>query len=110
MSAERIAELEAELTRLRKQGRTKRFPVDGIGGHVQMMRERRGMGVRELATRAGMNAGMISRMEQDPAANPTWQTIMALAKGFEMTAAALVDVFEAQVVVLPPYESTEAGK
>lgn len=90
----RIQELEAEVRRLRKLGRTKREPVAGIGGVVQMMREAREMGVQELAKAAGINGGAISKLEQGANANPTWSTIQALARGFKILPSQLVAGFE----------------
>ena len=67
----KIGELELEIKRLRRLGRTKRVPVAGIGGTIQRLREQEAIGVRDLATACDMSAGNISRIEQEPNANPT---------------------------------------
>jgi transcriptional regulator with XRE-family HTH domain len=94
-NSKRITELEAEIKRLKKQGRTKREPVAGIGGVVQMHREACNMGLQELAIKAGIPAGGLSGIEQGQRNNPTWATIKGLAKGLGITAAKLVAAFEA---------------
>jgi transcriptional regulator with XRE-family HTH domain len=92
----RIAELEAEVKRLRKLGRTKREPVAGIGGIIQMQRETRNLGLKELSARSGIAAGLLSNMESGRLLNPTWNTIKSLAKGFGIKPSQLVEGFEAQ--------------
>lgn len=81
---ERIKELERDLRSARALGRTKREPVNGFGGIIQRLREKMGIGVRELAKRANVNAGLISRLEQDPKADPRLSTIRKLATGFRI--------------------------
>lgn len=89
-AAARIQQLEQELKQARKLGRTKREPVAGFGGIIQRLREKNGWGVRELATRAKVNAGMISRLEQDPEADPLLSTVRKLANGFGIGTVALL--------------------
>lgn len=95
MTSSRIAELEAEIRRLRKLGRTKREPIAGIGGVLQIHREAHGMGVTEFAEKCGLPKGAISRLESGSLSNPTWNTIKALAKGLKIKPSQLVAGFEA---------------
>lgn len=85
--------MEEELKRLRRLGRTKREPVAGIGGTVQRLREKKGLGLRELATASLMSAGSISRLEQEVNANPNLNTIERLAVGLELTTLELVAAY-----------------
>jgi ribosome-binding protein aMBF1 (putative translation factor) len=94
-TSQRIAVLEKELRDLKKLNRTKREPVAGIGGVVQMHREAKGMMLQDLRKRSGLSAGLLSNIEQGKLPNPTWSTIRALAKGLGLTAAKLVEAFEA---------------
>lgn len=93
-TATRIAELEAEVKRLKKLGRTKREPVKGIGGVIQNLREGRNMGVQELAKAAGVNPGAISQIECGRNNNPGWKKIQSIAKGLKMKPSELVTAFE----------------
>lgn len=86
----RIAELQAEVKRLRALGRTKREPVGGIGGTIQMQRENREWGVRTLAKEAGLAAGMITRIESDPEANLKLSTLLKIAAALGTTGAELL--------------------
>jgi transcriptional regulator with XRE-family HTH domain len=90
----RIQELEAEIRRLRKINRTKREPNAGIGGVVQIHRESRNLGLKELAAKSGLSAGLVSNIESGSLKNPTWHTIKSLAKGFGILPSQLVSGFE----------------
>jgi transcriptional regulator with XRE-family HTH domain len=93
-NTKRIADLEGELKLLKKQGRTKRDPVAGIGGIVQMQREARLIGLQELANAASLSPGLVSNIEQGKLTNPTWNTIKALAKALKIKPSQLVAGFE----------------
>lgn len=80
----RLEELETEVARLRKLGRTKRAPVKGIGGRIQRLREEKAIGLRDLADLAKISAGLLSTIESTPDANPQWHTIRAIAKGLKI--------------------------
>ena len=92
-NSKRIAELEAECSRLRKLGRTKRQPNKGIGGVIQRAREEQGLGLRALAEKAGISAGLLSRIETYKNPNPRWNTIKAIADGLGMVTGELVARF-----------------
>jgi transcriptional regulator with XRE-family HTH domain len=49
-----------------------------LGQVLRKARERRGLGLRETATRAGVSPSFLTRVERD-AANPTWRTIECIA-------------------------------
>lgn len=87
---ERIKQLEAELARVKMLGRTRREPIEGFGGVIQRWRETKGIGLRELATRADVSAGLISRLEQDPQADPRLNTITKLAAALGTNASGLL--------------------
>lgn len=89
-TAARLEELELEVSRLRKLGRTKRQPVKGIGGVIQKAREEQGVGLRDLADRSKISAGLLSRIETTPDANPQFHTLRALAKGLRIKLSELV--------------------
>lgn len=85
-----IKALKAEIKKLRNLGRTKREPVKGFGGVIQQLREQGGIGLRQLADSAGISAGIVSRIEQDPKANPCLKTIVRLADALKVTPANLM--------------------
>ena len=90
----KIVELELEIKRLRRLGRTKREPVAGIGGTIQRLREQRAIGLRELATACDMSAGNISRIEQEPNANPTLELLEKFARGLKLKLSDLILAYE----------------
>ena len=90
----KIVELELEIKRLRRLGRTKRVPVAGIGGTIQRLREQRAIGLRELATACDMSAGNISRIEQEPNANPTLELLEKFARGLKLKLSDLILAYE----------------
>jgi transcriptional regulator with XRE-family HTH domain len=89
-----IQKLQSEIARLRKLGRTKRKPIQGIGGAIQCQREGDGVGLRELATRAKVSAGLLSRIEQTPNANPRFHTVEKLARALGVKTSLLVAMHE----------------
>lgn len=96
----RIAELEAEIIKLRRLGRTRRDPIFGIGGTIQSLREGRTLGVRELAALSGTSAGSISRLEQEEHANPRLQTLIDVATGLGIKVSELLAEDERRTVAL----------
>ena len=46
---------------------------------LKAVREQRGISLTELAARTGIAKGNLSRLENDPAANPTLETLLRLA-------------------------------
>lgn len=97
--SDRIRQLEAQVQQLRTLGRTKRDPIDGLGGTIQRLREERKLGVRELAEKSGMNAGAISRLEQDPKANPQLATFISIAAGLSLSGSSLMAYHESVSIV-----------
>lgn len=93
VSAE-IEHLQAEIKRLRKLGSTKREPIKGIGGEIQRLREKAGLGVREMAKRCMVSAGQITRLESDPKCNPCLTTLRAIAKGLRIKTSTLIQAEE----------------
>lgn len=78
---EKIAELEAEVARLRKVARVGREPRRGFGGTVQRLREERNMSVRDLARASGCGAPLVSRIETSDAPNIELKNLNKLAGG-----------------------------
>ncbi|MDF1501556.1 helix-turn-helix transcriptional regulator [Roseisolibacter sp. H3M3-2] len=58
-----------------------RKPFDGadLGGRVRVLRERRGLSLRELARRAGVQVSDVSRLERGLTRQPRLTLAMALA-------------------------------
>jgi hypothetical protein len=56
----KIVELELEIKRLRRLGRTKREPVAGIGGTIQRIREQGAMQNTTTTTNAARDAGQVT--------------------------------------------------
>lgn len=65
--------------------RTKRKPVRGIGGDIQRHREQHGLGLAELAKRAGISKGLLSRIESTPNRDIKLSTFCIIARGLELT-------------------------
>jgi transcriptional regulator with XRE-family HTH domain len=53
-----------------------------LGQVLRKARERRGLGLRELATQAGLSPSFLTRVERD-LANPTWRTIEGIAAALQ---------------------------
>lgn len=62
----------------------KRKPVKGIGGAIQRLRESKGIKLMELAKRANLGKGLVSKIETTPNCNMKLSTLQAIAKGFGM--------------------------
>jgi transcriptional regulator with XRE-family HTH domain len=62
----------------------KRKPVRGIGGAIQRLRQSKRIGLVELAGRAGLGKGLISKIETTPDRDIKLSTLQAIAKGFGM--------------------------
>lgn len=88
----RIAELEKQLSQARKLGRTKREPASGVGGSIQRLREHRGIGLRELADKAKISAGMMTRLETK--SSMTLRTLDSVASAFGLKTSEFLDWHE----------------
>lgn len=62
--------------------RTKRKPVKGIGGTILKLRQRKDIGLAELAGLANIGKGLLSKIETTPNANPEFNTLNAIAHAF----------------------------
>ena len=60
-------------------------PGKTIGKRIKALRRKRGLTQEELARRAGMRQGMISRIESGQADEVETSTLIALAKGLEVS-------------------------
>lgn len=80
---QKIAEEEAAMRDTARQLRDDVIELERLYGllkAVEAERQRQGMELMELARRAEMDPGNLSRLLRDPAANPTMQTIQRLAR------------------------------
>ena len=94
---QQLAEAQAEVARLRKAARCKREPLRGeIGGIIQQIRESKEMTLRDMANRAGVAAGLASRVEAKPDANPNWNTLVKLAAALETPLSGIVARWETE--------------
>lgn len=64
--------------------RTKRKPVKGIGGTILRLRQKQDVGLAALAGRANIGKGLLSKIETTPFANPELNTLIAIAKAFNV--------------------------
>lgn len=85
ITGNRIASINAEIQRLKTIKRTKRAPGKGFGGALQLLREKCGLSVRALAKKSDLAASVIVRLETESDPNPRLQTILALARGLNMS-------------------------
>lgn len=85
-----IERLEAELARARKDARTQREPVAGIGGAIQRIRTSKGHGLCELSALSGVGKGNLSKIETTKNANPTLETLCMLSHGLGVPVAKIL--------------------
>ncbi|WP_214368402.1 helix-turn-helix domain-containing protein [Pseudonocardia sp. H11422] len=64
-------------------------PSELVAGNVRRLREERNMSMSELARRAGLAKGTLARLELG-AANPTVDTLYAIARALEVPASKLI--------------------
>jgi ribosome-binding protein aMBF1 (putative translation factor) len=82
---EKIAKLEAELKQAKRDARTTREPVSGIGGAIQRARMKAGMSLGELGDACNTGKGNLSRIETTPDANPTLQTMVRISRAMKIS-------------------------
>ncbi len=70
---------------------TKRKPVKGIGGAIQRLREKRSIKLVELARKANLGKGLMSKIETTPNRDIKLSTLQAIAKGFGMDVLAFLE-------------------
>ncbi|MEU8860910.1 helix-turn-helix domain-containing protein [Streptomyces umbrinus] len=71
---------------------------NGFGGYVRQLRQERQLGVRELAARAGLNSGALTRIEHGKVATPRPGTLKELAAALEVP---LADMFARAGYMVP---------
>jgi ribosome-binding protein aMBF1 (putative translation factor) len=92
---QQLAEARSEVDRLRKMARTPREPLEtALGGVIQEIRESQSMALQDLARRSGVSAGLLSRFESHPDANPTFNNLVKVAKALGKTLAEIIDLWE----------------
>lgn len=94
---QQLAEAQAEVARLRNIVRTPREPLRGtLGGVVQNLREAQGLKLRELAVKSGVAAGLLSRLERVPDANPTFNNLVKIAKALSTPVSVIISKWESE--------------
>lgn len=68
--------------------------MDSFGKRLQVLRKRKGLGVRELERQAGIKHGIVSRLERESRATPSLSVAMALAKTLGVTLDYLAGMYE----------------
>lgn len=77
---QKLAEMTAEVERLRKMARTPREPhKTSLGGVIQEIRESQTLGLQGLAKKSGVAAGLVCRIECKPESNPTFNNLVKIA-------------------------------
>lgn len=69
-----------------KASRVPAIEPDSFGALLRMLRNRygqRGMSLTELARRTGLDKGYLHRLETGERDNPSWRTIMLIARALE---------------------------
>lgn len=95
--AQRVAELESEIARLKKLSRCHRRPVAGIGGTIQRLREKFGLSLTELANRADVSKGFLSHVERTPDVNVGLAFLAAIAIGLGTDISVLILDYEDEI-------------
>lgn len=92
---EKLKEAEAEVSRLRKLGRTKREPIAGtLGGTIQTLREGKGLGLNELSKKSGVLPSNITKIETCANSNLTIKTLIGLGAGLDMRPSEILAAWE----------------
>lgn len=93
---EKIAELEAEVARLRQLARARlgRQPRKGMGGTIQRLREAQGVGPRQLGEKSGCGSALVTQIETRDHPNVTLRNLEKLAGGLGLRLSELVDAYE----------------
>lgn len=76
----------------------KQEPVNRFGEYIKRLREERKVGVRTLASQAGINSGELSRLETGKRPTPKPDTLKALAVALDVP---LADMFAMADYVIP---------
>jgi transcriptional regulator with XRE-family HTH domain len=79
-------------------------PGSGVGRRIRALREAMGLSLRDLASRSGVSAPMLSQVERG-ATSPTLAVAERIAEGLELTLSQLLRLDEAEHVVV-----TRAGR
>jgi len=59
------------------------MPDESFAKRLKRLREQVALTQEELATKCDLDVGTIRQLEQGTRRNPTWQTVCALARGFD---------------------------
>ena len=79
-NADKIAKLQAEIKRLKVEGR-QQSPAVGIGKVLRKHRLAAGLrSYRDVAIASEVSIAIVNRMERGELTNPTWHTLIRLAK------------------------------
>ena len=68
--------------------------MDELGARIRQLREKQGLGVREVARAAGIDPGQLSRLEHGQAKRPGHSTLTNLAAALQVTPAELTGIAE----------------
>ena len=83
-------------------------PRDGFGALLHIVRNRfgqRGMSLTELAKRTGLDKAYLHRLEAGERDNPSWRTVMLIARALELSERRTNELLEsAYHAPLPPIE------
>lgn len=92
----KIAELEAEVVRLRRVARVGREPRQGFGGTIQRLREAKGMSLSDLARASGCGKPLVSRIETSSAPNIELRNLTKLASGLGLRPSEVLAAYESE--------------
>jgi XRE family transcriptional regulator of biofilm formation len=62
-----------------------------VGGRIRTLRAERQMTLDDLATKAALSKGLLSKLENNTESNPSIDTLYKIAKAFELTVADLLE-------------------
>ncbi len=81
-----------------------------IGGRIRSLRTERQITLPTLAERSGLSKGLISKLENEEASNPSLETLHKIAKALDVTLGDILETEQVQITRLVPEKGPEWQK
>lgn len=78
-----------------------------LGPKIRALRTERQITLPELAKRADLSKGLLSKLENEPESNPSITTLFRIAEAFGITVADILESEQAQIKRIVPDEKPE---
>jgi transcriptional regulator with XRE-family HTH domain len=79
--------------------------MKNVGGTIKALRQEKGITLPDLAERAKLSKGLLSKMENSAEANPSLDTLYKIAEALEEPLSALLEAEHVQVKRVAPDEA-----